>query len=311
MAEAWHAFPSPGLIRQFDGSAFASQNCAAATWAMLGVQQQQGKRPAKGAPWYPTGASMRYESGDRSGGIMPSTLDIALNREYGIDLDVRIATVASVREALRDRRAVGALVRYKAISDAGHSGSPGFIGNHSVDLAGILEPPSGTERVLDLDPLYDGRRAGIPKGPQWIEGSTIWRAAGDLILDDSGVTVRQRYGSGRVYAVFTSTSYVPSKVVEDAPATAADKENQMIRGAWGVTSAKVQKLQPGQPLYVSPGGRRITRVSSTKPVFVSFMGKVGTSWGAVLVRTAAPYADGIGRPTIVYTPFAAGLVSNR
>lgn len=278
---------------------------------MLGVQQQQGKRPAKGAPWYPTGASMRYESGDRSGGIMPSTLDIALNREYGIDLDVRIATVASVREALRDRRAVGALVRYKAISDAGHSGSPGFIGNHSVDLAGILEPPSGTERVLDLDPLYDGRRAGIPKGPQWIEGSTIWRAAGDLILDDSGVTVRQRYGSGRVYAVFTSTSYVPSKVVEDAPATAADKENQMIRGAWGVTSAKVQKLQPGQPLYVSPGGRRITRVSSTKPVFVSFMGKVGTSWGAVLVRTAAPYADGIGRPTIVYTPFAAGLVSNR
>lgn len=315
MTEAWHNFPSPGLVTQADGSPFQWLNCAPATWAALTVSQQQGKRPGKGSPWYPTGASLRTQSGDRSGGIMPSTLDATVNRVYGIDLVVRIATVAAVEEALRDGLAVGILHDYSAISAAGMSGSPGFLGAHSSPLFGTRELPSGGVQWLDGDPLYNGRRAGIPKGPKWIDRNVLIRAAGDLELNGPGsITFRQRYGTGMLYAVFTTNPYnPPGRIVEaqDVSTSSAERNNRMIRGMWGVSSAKVQTLQPKQPVYAYPGGPRVTRISSTRPVSVSFLGKAGPSWGSVIVRTGAPYSDGVPRPTGVYVPLAAGPVRNR
>ena len=47
------------------------------------------------------------------------------------------------------------------------SGDPNFDGNHSVIFAGSRVNGDGKTEVLCFDPLYDGRRSGIPQGPQW------------------------------------------------------------------------------------------------------------------------------------------------
>lgn len=311
MTEAWHDFPAPGHIIQGDGSRFQWENCAPTTWANLIVSQEQGKRPPKGAPWYPSGASLRAQTGDTSGGITPGLLDRTVYRIYGLDLIPRIATLAAVQEALDAGMSVGILHDYSAIAAAGMSGSPGFYGSHSSPMFGTRELPSGEVQWLDADPLYDGRRAGIPKGPQWIRRSVIVKAAGDLALDSSGVTVRQKYGPGKLYAVFTTKPYEKPTVVESWPADEAARANRMIRSAWRVTTGKVQRLSPGQPLFASPGGPRVTRVSSTTPVSVGYVGSAGSGWGLVIVGTKVPYSDGVTRPTGLYVPEAAGPISNR
>lgn len=307
MTEAWHDFP---LITQLDGSAFAGSNCAPTSWANMLVSQQRGHRPAKGSPWYPSGRSLRNQSGDTSGGITPSLLDYTVNRVYGIDNEVRIATLATVQQHLDDGYAMVVLLDYSAISAAGMSGSPGFGGAHSITVVGT-KVVNGTVRWLDGDPLYDGRRAGIPKGWQWIDRSVILRAAQDLSLGN-GMTVRQQYGPGMLYVVFAARpSAQPPLIVENAPATDAQKRYKMIAPAWRVTSGKVMRLQAGQPLFKYPGGPRVTKVSGTRPVSVSFLGYAGPNWAMVLVNTAVPYKDGVLRPTGVYVPRSAGPVSNR
>ena len=47
------------------------------------------------------------------------------------------------------------------------SGDKAFMGNHSVMFLGSRQTANGVTEVLSYDSLYDGRRTGIPKGPQW------------------------------------------------------------------------------------------------------------------------------------------------
>ena len=68
-----------GIIPQLDGircpihpAGHGGGNCGAASEAERIVSQQKGVRPGKGTPWQPTGASIRRETGDHSGGLMPS-----------------------------------------------------------------------------------------------------------------------------------------------------------------------------------------------------------------------------------------------
>lgn len=306
MTEAWRAFPAPGLIPQFDGSAFASRNCAAATWAGLAVSQQQGKRPAKGSPWFPTGASLRSASGDRSGGILPSTLDATVNRIYGIDLIPRITTVDTAQALLEDGYSLGFLHQYGPISDAGLSCSPGFRGAHSSGLYG----ETGST-WLWADTLADGRRTGIFKGMRYIARATAIKAGESLVIDSAGTTMVERYGHGHLYIVQTTNHLRPplATVVTSAPASADERRNVMIRGAYGVTSSKVMHLAATQPLFASPGGPRVTRLSKT--AVLSFLGKAGASWGLVLVGTGVPYTDRVTRPTGLYVPLTAGTITNR
>jgi len=46
------------------------------------------------------------------------------------------------------------------------SGDRAFMGNHSIMFLGSRQTAAGVE-VKAWDSLYDGRRTGIPKGPQW------------------------------------------------------------------------------------------------------------------------------------------------
>ena len=53
------------------------------------------------------------------------------------------------------------------------TGDPNFRGGHSVGVMGERKK-NGVVEWLMFDPLDDGRRSGIPKGPRWVK-------RGDLI----------------------------------------------------------------------------------------------------------------------------------
>jgi hypothetical protein len=194
-----------GLVPQFDGSPRAADNCAGASEAGRCIRNQQGKRPAVGSPWPPTGASVRLATGDTSGGMTPSQTTSATKRVYGIPNDVRIVDWSEVTEWLRKGGSCVVLIGYRPISDAGKSGSPGFVGNHSVEFSGIRGTGSDIQ-FLDADPLYDGRRSGIPKGPQWISVALAKKAAGALVI--SGSTMARLY-PGKVYVSFGTRAFTP------------------------------------------------------------------------------------------------------
>lgn len=195
-----------GIIPQFDGSTFAGTNCGPASEAMRVVSQQQGKRPSKGSPWYPTGASIRRETGDTSGGTNPSQTTRASFNEYGVPFAApRIRAWRDVTDRLDSGYAVDLLVGYGPIDDY-LSGSPGFRGNHRIVLVGYNKLSSGL-KLLSADPLYDGRRSNIPLGAKWIPQSVLVKAAGALRTD--GVhTLNSTHGNGMAYFIPSLTRLV-------------------------------------------------------------------------------------------------------
>jgi hypothetical protein len=214
---AWRAFSGTrkdgtkvyGIIPQFDGSTFADTNCGAASEAMRVSSQQKGVRPSKGNPWFPTGRSIRLETGDEKGGLMPSQTTAASSREYGVSAaSPRISTWTSVISRSWAGYAVDLCISYGPIAAAGKSGSPGFVGSHRVVIVGIRNWGTGLQ-LLVADPLYDGRRAGIPMGPQWIASSVMKRAAGNLLIDGRSTLTASR-GEGMAYYVPSLTRVAPS-----------------------------------------------------------------------------------------------------
>lgn len=303
-----------GIVPQFDGSEFGAGNCGACGEAHRVVAQQLGKRPAKGNPWYPTGASIRSLTGDRSGGLMPSQTRAASYREYGIiSVGARIGRVEDITRLLWDGYTIDLLLRYGPIADNGMSGSPGFRGNHRYNLTGIRILDSGKLQYLCADSLYDGRRAGIPRGPQWIDAAVVNRAAGALEMTP-GNTVTELHGPGHAYYIPTTTRYVPSpppvpppSVVDNAP-TPTEK-NEMIASMFQVATGRVMRLAKGQPVFRHPGGPRVTSMSREGDV--AYVGHAGGEWSMVIVNTGQPYADGETRPTGLYVPTAAGPIRDR
>ena len=171
-----------GIIPQFDGSRYASTNCGCASEAMRDVSQQKGTRPSKGSPWQPTGKSIRAGTGDTSGGTNPAQTTAVTRRVYGIPTaSPRIGTFQALLNYLAAGHAVDLLVGYGPINTY-KSGSPGFRGNHRGVLVGR---DTDKRLLLWADPLYDGRRSGIPRGQQWIPQTVMYQAASALVLDPS------------------------------------------------------------------------------------------------------------------------------
>lgn len=191
-------------VPQFDGSRYASGNCAAASEAVRD-RVEGAARVVRGSPWPPTGASIRQGTGDTSGGLTPYQTCAVSWEHYRITADIRVVDWSVAIKKLRERYAMTILICYRPIAEAGESASPGFYGGHSVSLLGVRGEGSAIE-VLLSDPLRDGRRAGIPEGPVWISLSVIRRAAASLDLG-GGTTVRERYGPNKVYASFGINAY--------------------------------------------------------------------------------------------------------
>lgn len=193
-------------VPQFDGSMYAGFNCAAASEAVRDIVQIAGGA-APGAPWEPTGATIRNGTGDHVGGLRPSQTAGVSWAEYRIPSDIRIVDWNVIYTKLWARYAATILVSYRPIANAGESGSPGFYGTHSGDLLGIRSMSDGSIQLLWTDPLRDGRRDGIPEGPKWLDASILKRAASDLILDSTGTTIIEKYGSNHAFVSFTTEPY--------------------------------------------------------------------------------------------------------
>lgn len=193
-----------GVVPQFDGSPYAGNNCAGASEAHRVRAHAQGKVLAR--PWPPTGALIRSGTGDTSGGMTAQQTTAVSARLWDVPRDIRVVPFADVEAWLRKRGSLTLLVRYRAIAEAGKSGSPGFYGAHSLPLAGWRDT-SGVQ-LLDCDPLYDGRRAGIPEGPQWLARGVLLDAAGDLDLGN-GISVAERYGGSHALVSFGVRLWTP------------------------------------------------------------------------------------------------------
>jgi hypothetical protein len=64
--------------------------------------------------------------------------------------------------------------------EPGKSGDPGFDGSHAISVFGYTpasETQDGTHKYRIFDPLCDGRRSSIPKGPTYWKASTLRDAA--------------------------------------------------------------------------------------------------------------------------------------
>jgi hypothetical protein len=77
---------------------------------------------------------------------------------------------------------VTVFVDYGVLNDRepSKSGDKGFRGSHAVSVFGYTpkdETSDGTAKCKVFDPLCDGRRAEIPKGPTWWKMSTMQAAA--------------------------------------------------------------------------------------------------------------------------------------
>lgn len=174
----------PVLVIQGDGSRFQWENCGP---ACSGTHLDRDTRGASRT----TGARVRALTGDLSGGTNLAEDDTALLRGWGprdhMDVRPRVAW-ADVLAALDRGQGVSLSASYAPISGTVWDGSPGFTANHRFFIN-----ERGSNGLYVYDPLADGRRAGIPKGPHWIPESIMERAAGLLMLDPE---TRRRIGLG-------------------------------------------------------------------------------------------------------------------
>lgn len=197
--------PIKSTVPQFDGSFHASGNCAACSEAVRDITEQASRGTDFGDPWPPTGAIIRKATGDTVGGLTPFQTAAVSKRLYLVGSDIRIVPWSVVIDKLRQGFAVTLLVRYRPISDAGQSGSPGFFGNHSITLLGIRGKSTNIE-ILYTDSLRDGRRAGIPEGPVWMKIKVLKAAARQLMITDTK-SLGVMYGSNKAYCSFGLTPW--------------------------------------------------------------------------------------------------------
>lgn len=190
----------PPFIKQLDGSLFGGRNCTMASASMAAIRHTRGVNPPGTATWYPTPAYLRGRTGDSSGGTTLAQADAVLLKLYNINLDVEyLLPWASFRNRIVSGE--GAILQggYAPIRATKYTGSETFTGNHAVYVNEARYNESANRwEYLWYDPLCDGRREGIAKGPQWLPESLVRKFSDSLII--SGTT---KIKAGYVYAAFT------------------------------------------------------------------------------------------------------------
>ncbi len=116
-----------------------------------------------------------YISPHSCGGTDLQHNDAAVTHMYLTNMDVRYYVPWSTfRSFIIAGRGAVVQIRYSVIAPTKFDASPGFTGNHAIF---VNERRSSDGAYLVYDPLADGRRRGIPKGPQWWPASLLQRAA--------------------------------------------------------------------------------------------------------------------------------------
>lgn len=118
---------------------------------------------------------------DTTGGTNIAQNIAAAKRCFGVDLDyIQQAFETTWQQGQKPDVAISIAISYAVISGTEFDASPGFRGNHQVILCG--------GKVYDT--LADGRRPGIPKGPQRWPKSLLMRAAGRVNVAPPGKPYR-------------------------------------------------------------------------------------------------------------------------
>ena len=151
-----------------DGGPLGWLNCNSTSTAMLIALETGGAK-------HPSGGDVRFctlnadGSRDVTGGTTPSQNVDAAKRCWGVVLGERLMAFEDVwRQGARTDIAFSVSISYAVVSGTAFDGSPGFRGYHQVVYSGGYVH----------DPLADGRRPGIPNGPQKWPKDLLRRAAG-------------------------------------------------------------------------------------------------------------------------------------
>jgi hypothetical protein len=130
------------------GDPLGSKSCVAYSFAMLIDAASFGAD-------HPSGRQVREATGDTSGGLELAQCAAVAKGDY----ELQVTNGVFGRDVFENRlgsEAWGAVLigGYSPIAHSAYSGEPGFTGNHAIAII----PP----RIV-MDPLADGRRAGIYK----------------------------------------------------------------------------------------------------------------------------------------------------
>jgi len=184
----------PTFRKQGDGSRWQWNNCNCAAHAMASDRHRKGADPKNSHGWLPTPSEIRNRiiavSKD-TGGTSLNQNDSAVQYLYGVDMAIRYNVPWSTFQSLIiSGRGAVVSIQYVIIAPTKFDASPGFTGGHAIY---VNERRASDGAYLVYDPLADGRRAGIPKGPQWWPASLLRKAA-----ETYPGTV-----SGKIHASFT------------------------------------------------------------------------------------------------------------
>lgn len=102
------------------------------------------------------------------------------------------------------------------------SGSPTFMGDHIALIPRVRRRAGGVE-LLVFDGLYDGRRKGIPKGPQWVPAWVLKQAAEEkvrLALIAGGMPpskARDKAAGTAVFAIISRSAVIAKPIPDPVP----------------------------------------------------------------------------------------------
>ena len=223
--------------RHPDGSRLGGVNCNPTAGAILVDLTSCGDRRT-------TGAAVRELTHDKVGGTVLSVVASALQRGYGVDLDIDTGSFDRVIRALRAGRGVSLCGSSVATRGTRYQASETFDGNHQWALTDIRAAGGGRFEILVFDPLADGRRRGIATSPMWVPADVVRAFAGKLDLrsraERDAKRPRRPLGIGRA-------TYGLTDVVACGAAT------KVVPGV---------RLRPGASLVNGQAGReRAVRVS--------------------------------------------------
>lgn len=241
----------PKAKKQLTGSALGGKNCNMAAAAMFADRDTLGVVDV-------TADAMRKASGDTFGGTTQDGAMTALAK-YGVNADAYDGadgqTWANVVAALKAGRPVSASIVYGEVPLA-LRGDKDFTGTHQVYLN---EVRSLDGAVLTYDPLCDGRKAGIPKMPNW------WSAA---VVSDA---MRAFPGVGFWFLVGRrrrATAKVDIANIRSGPSTSTavigrlTKGKSLARGSKAVIGGAVGANRVWYPVWV-PGIAKVGYMHSS------------------------------------------------
>ena len=182
----------PRFRKQADGSRCQWFNCNCAAHAMAADRHREGKDPGiPGKPWPPMPDDIRREIAGPCGGTSLNDNEIAVRRLYAVNMDIRYnVPKETFRSLIQSGRGAVVSIQYSVIAPTRFDASPGFTGGHGIY---VNERRKSDGAYLVYDPLADGRRKGIPQGPNWWPATLLFRAA----------EAYPGTNAGRIHASFT------------------------------------------------------------------------------------------------------------